>query len=266
MKKYLLPILTALAVLVFAVFSAGCITGENYEGEQLLVYSGAGLKAPMAEIASVFSEEYGVDVQLTYGGSGVLISQMETTKLGDIFIPGGEPDYENAVKKGLVDEDYQLIAYHIPVIATAKGNPLGLQTVADLAKPGVRLALGDEAATAIGKAGVKIFAKAGVTDAIAANTVLTGATINEVVTGLATGNADAAVLTMDAANKNKDKFDIIEIPVKENFILVTPIGVTTFTENPELAQLFADFAASEKGKAIFEKHGFPAYPNEKYTA
>ena len=92
MKKFLLPILTALAVLVFAVFSAGCITGENYEGEQLLVYSGAGLKAPMAEIASVFSEEYGVDVQLTYGGSGVLFSQMETTKLGDIFIPGGVPD------------------------------------------------------------------------------------------------------------------------------------------------------------------------------
>lgn len=265
MKKVIVPLLAAVAVLVLAVCFAGCIGEDSFAGEHLLVYSGAGLKAPMAEIAQVFEEKYGVVVELTYGGSGVLISQMETTKLGDVFVPGGEPDYAIASNKGLVNEDYQLIAYHIPVLATLKDNPLNIQTVADLAKPGVRLALGDEASTSIGKAGVQIFAKAGITDTVSSNVAVTGSTINEVVTALATGNADAAILTMDAANKNKDKFEIIEIPVKENFILITPIGVTSFTENAELAQLFADFAASEEGKSIFEKHGFPSYPNEKYT-
>ncbi|HJK14463.1 MAG TPA: molybdate ABC transporter substrate-binding protein, partial [Methanocorpusculum sp.] len=199
-----------------------------------------------------------------YGGSGVLISQMENSHLGDAFIPGGQPDYQIAVNKGLVSNDSQLVAYHVPIIAVQKGNPLGIQTVADLAKPGVRLALGDVNATAIGKAGVEIFKTYGVSEEIEDNVILRGATINEVVTAMATGNADAALLTLD--NAKGDQFDLIEIPVTNNSILIAPIGITTFTTQPELAQKFADFVASDEGKAIFEKYGFPAYPNEKYMS
>ncbi|HJK50836.1 MAG TPA: molybdate ABC transporter substrate-binding protein, partial [Methanocorpusculum sp.] len=213
---------------------------------------------------TVFGEQNGVTVELTYGGSGVLISQMETSHLGDAFIPGGQPDYQIAVNKGLVSNDSQLVAYHVPIIAVQKGNPLGIQTVADLAKPGVRLALGDVNATAIGKAGVEIFKTYGVSEEIEDNVILRGATINEVVTAMATGNADAALLTLD--NAKGDQFDLIEIPVTNNSILIAPIGITTFTTQPELAQKFADFVASDEGKAIFEKYGFPAYPNEKYMS
>ena len=189
---------------------------------------------------------------------------METSHLGDAFIPGGQPDYQIAVNKGLVSNDSQLVAYHVPIIAVQKGNPLGIQTVADLAKPGVRLALGDINATAIGKAGVEIFKTYGVSEEIEDNVILRGATINEVVTAMATGNADAALLTLD--NAKGDQFDLIEIPVTNNSILIAPIGITTFTTQPELAQKFADFVASDEGKAIFEKYGFPAYPNEKYMS
>ena len=200
----------------------------------------------------------------SHAASGVLISQMETSHLGDAFIPGGQPDYQIAVNKGLVSNDSQLVAYHVPIIAVQKGNPLGIQTVADLAKPGVRLALGDVNATAIGKAGVEIFKTYGVSEEIEDNVILRGATINEVVTAMATGNADAALLTLD--NAKGDQFDLIEIPVTNNSILIAPIGITTFTTQPELAQKFADFVASDEGKAIFEKYGFPAYPNEKYMS
>lgn len=258
-------ILLTLAVLAAFICAAGCIgTPADEENATLLVYAGAGLKVPMAEIGTVFGEQNGVTVELTYGGSGVLISQMETSHLGDAFIPGGQPDYQIAVNKGLVSNDSQLVAYHVPIIAVQKGNPLGIQTVADLAKSGVRLALGDVNATAIGKAGVEIFKTYGVSEEIEDNVILRGATINEVVTAMATGNADAALLTLD--NAKGDQFDLIEIPVTNNSILIAPIGITTFTTQPELAQKFADFVASDEGKAIFEKYGFPAYPNEKYMS
>ncbi|MCQ2355954.1 MAG: hypothetical protein MJ014_02885 [Methanocorpusculum sp.] len=42
----------------------------------------------MAEIGTVFGEKNSVIVDLTYSGSDVLISQMETSHLGDAFIPG----------------------------------------------------------------------------------------------------------------------------------------------------------------------------------
>ena len=84
------------------------------------------------------------------------------------------------MKKGLVSNNSQLVAYHVPIIAVLKENPLGIKTITDLATPGVRVALGDVNATAIGKADVKIFDKYGVTDAVEQNVVLRGVTINEV--------------------------------------------------------------------------------------
>ncbi len=245
-------------LLVIAVISVPVFAEDS-----LFVYSGAGLKGPMTEIGAIFGSENNVTVDLTYGGSGVLISQMETTKTGDIFIPGGQPDYQNAVKKGLVSNDSQLVAYHVPVIAVAKDNPFDIKSVEDLTQPGIKVALGDINGTAIGKAGQKIFEKAGIADEVEANVVMRGATINEVVTALSTGNADAALLTLD--NAKNDQFTLIEIPVEDNSILIAPVGITTFTENPELAKKFADFTASDEGKAIFEKYNFPAYPDPKYT-
>ncbi|HJK03843.1 MAG TPA: extracellular solute-binding protein, partial [Methanocorpusculum sp.] len=123
---------------------------------------------------------------------------------------------------------------------------------------------GDVHATAIGKAGVEIFQTYGASEEIEDNVILRGATINEVVTAMATGNADAALLTLD--NAKGDQFDLIEIPVTNNSILIAPIGITTFTTQPELAQKFADFVASDEGKANLEKYGLPAYPNEKYMS
>jgi molybdate transport system substrate-binding protein len=41
--------------------------------------------------------------------------------------------------------------------------------------------------------------------------------------------------------------------------------VTTFTEHPDAARKFVEFVTSDEGKAIFVKHGFPAYPDPAYT-
>jgi molybdate transport system substrate-binding protein len=48
-------------------------------------------------------------------------------------------------------------------------------------------------------------------------------------------------------------------------VLIVPIGVTTYTKDPENAQKFADFVASDEGKAIFVRHGFPGYPDPAYA-
>ena len=229
----------------------------------LLVYSGAGLKAPMEEIGQAFAQKYGIDVQYNYAGSGVLISQMNLTKKGDVFIAGSTVEYGNAQKQGLVGP-YQLVAYHVPVIVVQKGNPKNITTIQDFARPGLKIALGDVNATAIGKAGAKMFAKYNITAAVEKNVVTRTPTINELTVIMNTGQADAALLTLDQVNPNT--MDAISIPVSDNVVLIVPIGVTTFTNNPDNAKKFADFVASDEGKAIFMAHGFPAYPDPAYAS
>lgn len=231
--------------------------------ESLLVYSGAGLKSTMEDVGKAFTDKYGINIQYTYGGSGTLISQMNLTQKGDVFIPGSTTEYTTAKSQGLVG-DYQMVGYHVPVIAVQKGNPKGITTIKDFANPGLKIALGDVNATAIGKAGAKMFRNFNITGAVEKNVVTRTPTINELTVIMNLGQADASLLTLDQINL--DKMDAISIPTNDNVVLIVPIGVTNFTQNPVNARKFADFVASDEGKAIFAKHGFPTYPNPAYAS
>lgn len=259
-------------ILLGCILMAGCTSTQTTEsagnspdqttGDTLFVYSGAGLKAPMQEISAQFGEQHHVTVDNTYAGSGALITQMELSEKGDIFIPGGTPDYAIAVGKGLVSDAPEYVAYHVPVIAVQKGNPLNITSVEDLTRPGVKIALGGINETAIGKAGDKLFVAHGIKDAVEENVVLRAPTINELVVAMNMGTADATLITIDKTNS--DTMEAIQLPLEDNMALIIPIGMTTFTENPDLAEEYIDFVSSEEGKAIFAKHGFPTYPDEVY--
>jgi molybdate transport system substrate-binding protein len=255
-------------VLAACMLLAGC-TGTQQTvipgsaGDTLFVYSGAGLKAPMQEIGSVFGEKYGVTVEYTYAGSGALITQMELSQKGDAFIPGGTPDYAVAVKKGLVSDQVRYVAYHVPVIAVLKGNPKNITTVNDFARPGLRVVLGGINETAIGKAGDNLFKKHGIKESVEKNVVLRAPTINELVVAMNMGTADATLITIDQINP--DTMEAIQLPPEDNMALIVPIGLTTFTKKPDLARQYVDFVSSDEGKAIFAKHGFPTYPDPTYA-
>lgn len=230
--------------------------------ETILVFAGAGLKAPLDEIGPAFKQKYGIDVQYNYGGAGTLVSQMNLTHKGDVFIPGSTAEWKTAKSQGLVDS-YQIVAYHVPAIAVQKGNPKQIATVKDLTRPGLKVALGDVSATAIGKASAKIFQKFNITADVEKNVVTRTPTINELVTLMNAGQADAAIMTLDSINT--EKLDLIAIPLSDNQILMTPVGTTTYTQNSEAAAKFAAYVASDEGKAFFAKHGFPTYPNATYA-
>ncbi|WP_292519036.1 molybdate ABC transporter substrate-binding protein [Methanoculleus sp.] len=264
--------LILLAILACLLCTAGCTsqpaitaTGDNTTpagtDDSLFVYSGAGLKKPMTAIGEAFTEKYGIDVEYTFAGSGTLITQMELSRKGDAFIPGGTPDYRIAQNKSLVGEP-GYVAYHVPVIAVGKGNPHSITSVDDFTRPGLKIALGAANTTAIGKAGDRLFEKHGILDAVEKNVVLRAPTINEVVVAMNMGTADAALITLDMVNPAT--MDTIDLVQEDGLVLIVPVGATTFTEQPDTAQAFVAFVTSDEGKAIFAEHGFPAYPDPAY--
>jgi molybdate transport system substrate-binding protein len=232
------------------------------EPHSLLVYCGAGMRKPMDELGSLFFEEYGISVNYNYAGSNTLLSQMELTQKGDVYMPGATYYFDIAKEKGITDYE-QRVAYHVPVIAVPEGNPAGITSLADLTKPGVTVILGDSKAAAIGKLGNKILEENGIYDTVANNTIARGATVNELVVYTSMKQADASIIWEDLV-VNSEKMEIVEIPREQNIVKIIPIGTLTFSEKKGTATKFVDFVASPEGKAIFEKHGFTAYPDEKY--
>lgn len=229
-------------------------TTLKYQGQSLLVHSGAGLSKAMDEMGQAFEKKYGAKVNFNYAACAQLLSQMEINKQGDVFVGGSLSDMDVAKQKGFSDKHVE-VAYHIPAIAVPKGNPAGITCLADLAKPGVKLILGDEKTNAIGKKGVKIFEKNNLQAEIEKNVVARAATVNEIVTKIGMGQADAGLIFEDNGADAKD-IEVISIPQEQNAIDKVPVCVLSFSQNVELAQAFVDFTTSEEGKAIFVKHGF----------
>ncbi|TAJ43566.1 molybdate ABC transporter substrate-binding protein [Methanofollis fontis] len=268
MKSF--PILVALLLVVGASCAiCGCTTEQTSttpqvsEDKELMVYCGAGIRGPMEEIAALYENETGTLIEFTFGGSAQLLSQIELVEQGDLYMPGATAYIEKADEKGYVSTTEKVV-YHIPVIAVAKGNPKNVTCIEDLARDDLTVVIGDPTGPAIGKTTKKILNGSGLWEQVDQNAAAKRATVNELVVDVCMGTADATVIWYDLYVP--DKMDLVEIPQDQNDIKVIPIGTLSFSENPVEAQKFADFVASDEGKAIFAEHGYVIYPDPKYES
>jgi len=251
----------AVSLMIGLILAASLAISGCAADDSLLVYCGAGLREPMEEIADLFEEREGIEIQYTFGGSAQLLSQIELYQTGDLYMPGARSYIESAMDKGYVDETANVV-YHVPCIVTPKGNPAGIDSIEDLAEPGVRIVLGEPTGPAIGKNAKSMLESLGIWEEVEDNVVAFSGTVNELLVYISMGQADAAIVWEDLFNP--DSMEKVEIPLETNGIKVVPIGTLVFSENEEIAENFMNFVASEEGKTVFADHGFATYPDPKY--
>ena len=245
----------AIIVLSILIFGAG--VGEFYgcakKEQKLFVYSGKALKKPMEEIKVAFEQKHHIKTEIIFAGSITCLNTIKRTEKGDVFIPGS---IHVIKKEGALVDNQQYVALHMPIIAVHKDNPKNIRSFDDLAKPGVRLAIGNRKMCSIGKVADSIIEKSSLKDQLTQNLVIMTATGVEIADLLVQKEIDGAILWQDLLSEPEyQDLRCIEIPSDLNAIQEIHIAALTISQDKEAAQLFADFAASE-GKAIFKKHGF----------
>jgi len=222
----------------------------------LYLYCGAGIRLPVAEAVEAFHAQTGIAVECDFAGSGILISRIKASRRGDLYMPGDAKYVDLAAKDGLIASRRD-VCFFIPVILVRKGNPKGIRSLADLAKPGTELGLGDPRACAIGEVCEKLFEKNAVPlDAVKKNTAFLSLTVNELGIQIKTGKLDAAIVWDAIAAQYADSGEILAIPPEQTIITTVPIAVLKVSTQPELAGRFADFLVSDAGQAFFRKHHF----------
>lgn len=226
----------------------------GFAGQSLFVHAGAALRKPMDEIARLFKEKYGVQVRFNYTGSACLLAQIMMTQRGDLYLPGEEFYMEQAKDRGYLKEA-QIVAYFVPVILVQKGNPKHLRSLADLARPGLRLALGDPKTCAVGKVADQILEKNGLKKAVSPNIKTYTITAPELGNAIKLGAVDATINWDAVAAWCGEDVTVVPIPPEQNVTSACPLGVLKWSQQPELARKFLEFVTTE-GRRIFEKHHY----------
>ncbi len=247
-----------LLLLIFVTGLAGCGAKQKLpEQSSLYAYAGANLKDPVTELAQMFEQKTGVKVEITFNNSGALLNQLETTKKGDIYLPGNNSFVEKAKQAGHIENTAGPVAYITPVIITPKGNPAKIAKVEDLANEGIKLVIPDKEATALGKTAFKIFAKVGIAAKAEQNILASMETPAKVMAAITMGQGNAGIVELSNTLKDRDKIEVIEIDPKVNEIEAIPVATLKYSTNKEQADAFMKFAA-EEGPAVFAKYGFKA--------
>ncbi len=226
----------------------------------LFFYCSAGLRPVMDDLIPAFTAKAGVAVECDYGGSGMILSRLRLAGRGDLFLPGDVWYVELAEQEGLVASK-AMVCYFIPVILVPKGNPKGVRSLANLARPGVRLGLGNPKTCQIGRASDAILAKNGVPrDAIDANLLFSATTVNELGLQIVTGHLDAVIVWDAIAAQYADRAEVVAIPPEQNETSRVAIAVLKASRNRKAAEAFVQFLLSSEGQAIFRKHQYRTDP------
>ncbi len=196
-------------------------------------------------------------IEATFAGSGCLLAQAELAGRGDVFIPGELHYVEQARERGLVG-DAVSIAYLNPVIVVEKGNPFGIAELRDLARPELRLGLGDPQSVAVGIAAERWLAAEldEATRAAVLERVTTRAlNVNELGSQLTLGALDAAIV-WDATVPLFPQLTAVVPPSSKAYRTLITGSVLKMSEHAEDAARFLSFLVGEEGRSIFRKFGY----------
>lgn len=221
----------------------------------LQLYCAAGIQKPVDDLVALFKKRQpNVKFEVVYQGAGTLLAQIELKKTGDLYVAGDEVFMELAREKGLLLHAKRMAAF-TPVLAVPKGNPQQVASFKDLDRPGLRLGLGEEQATAVGKIARALLEEQGSWTDVQKNVVVTAGTVTELAIQTALGSLDASIIWSATAWQFRDRIDVTALG-DPGFQVGVPIGVLAFCEHRRLADAFVELATSSEAAPFFEKHGF----------
>jgi molybdate transport system substrate-binding protein len=245
-----------LLLLLLLASSLGC--GRTGEDASLTVFCGSASKPAMQEIALRFERETGIQVNMIFGGSGTLLSQIALSRQGEIYLPGS-PDYIIIAnrKKLIIEGSQRIVSYLVPAIITPVGNPANIHSLQDLARESVRVGIGNPQTVCLGLYAVELLEVNGLLENVMKNVVTFGASCSKTANLAAMSQLDAILGWKVFHSWNPDRMTYVPIdPHKIPRISYIPIAIPVHTKDRQLSNSFIDFVLSPSGMSVYRDLGY----------
>lgn len=247
----------------------GILAASNALAGAVEVFHADSLAGPMRELKKAFeAKNKDVTINLTAGVSRQLADRILKGEACDVFAPSSPAVADDLISKGAASW-YVVFSANEMVIITAKGNPLGIRQVADLAKPDVKFVrVTGDADLATGrtieflKRAANLEGKADLAQTIIDRAIVDPSKPNsvpETVRAVREGQANAGVVYYSAAVAARNDVDIVRFPATVNMseAIRNAASVPGTAKNPKEAADFVRFILTTEGQNILLETGQP---------
>jgi len=249
--------------LFFALIWSLSQTDGSPSSDHLSLYCAAGLQPPVEAAAREYEERYGVHIDITYGGSGTLLSNLKIAKSGDLYLPADESYSDQAQAEGLAREVFSLASMR-PVIGVARGNPKGIEAVSDLLSSELRLGLANPDAAAIGRAVRAALIESGDWESISQAAAVSKPTVMDLANDLKLGTLDAAFI-WDSTVEQYEELESVHLDELGASTKSVTLCVLESSERPTAALKFSRFlSARDAGLVHFKKKGYTPADGDRW--
>ncbi|MCT4620268.1 MAG: molybdate ABC transporter substrate-binding protein [Marinisporobacter sp.] len=227
------------------------------EQKELLIYCGVTMVRPMTEIAKIIEEQENCKITIEKGGSGGLLNKLKTDKTGDLYLPGSD-SYINTLVEEEIIKEHVLVGYNKAAIFVQKGNPLNITSdLENFTKEEYMVVIGNPESGSIGKETKKILDKKGIFEKVVANASKLTNDSTELLRVIKDKEVDLVInwYATSVWDDNPKDIDVLQIDEEYAKKKKLVVGLLKYSENPELAKIFMDYASSDAGKEIFNKYG-----------
>ena len=213
--------LSLLVLLAIGGEVAGCSSSASGDESELNVHVAASLSGVFTALGEEFEAQFpDVTLKFNFAGSSTLATQIQQGAPADVVVMADSANIEKLVTSGDVRaSDVADLAYNELAILLEQGNPLAIDSLDDLARPGVRVVLCDDAQPC-GRYAATMLSAAQVVVQPASRE----ANASAVVSRISNGEADAGIAYLTDGLVPNDNVDAIRIPKSLNITTNYPIA------------------------------------------
>ena len=235
-------------------FGFQTVAGDAWsERPEITLYAGSMLRPAIEETITDFEKREGVRVTRVYNGCGILVAQMKAGQVPDAYF-ACDSEFMNQVRE--IFPQASNISQNELVILVKKGNPLGVRSLKDLAKPGLRVGIGHEKQCAMGWLTQRTFDESGLKTEVMKNVVVQTPTGDMLVNQMRSGSLDAAVAYLSNAAGSAEFLDAIRIQGIPCSVATQPFGVAKDSASKQLSERLLQAIRAESSKEKFTQEGF----------
>ena len=244
----------------FLILCLICAFGAA-RGDAITVSAAISMKDALEEVARTYEKRTGDDVQLNFGSSGQLMTQIARGAPVDVFISAAEEQMDQLARDRQIDPQTRVDVAGNRLVLIVPGDLTGarmsFEGLSD--KRFKRISIGQPESVPAGKYAMQVLSKLALVDALRERLVY-GANVRQVLSYVERGEVEAGIVYQTDARAARNVSVVATADESWHEPIRYPAAVVSASKYPDRARRFVEFLRQDEAQQVLTGHGFTSPP------